>query len=432
MSLINQMLKDLDNRGSGAARPGTGAAPGPVRAVQESRGNGSRLVVLLLVLLLVIGGAAGWYFWQKPVTPQVKPVPAPQAAQIEMPKPPVPTVAANAPEVPVAAAPLAPAPVAAASAINPSMPTVAASAPVTAPAAPAMPAAPAASGLNPPPVALAPAGQSAVKLSASKEARSEAVAADQSQARAPETTAPLPAEKAMKLSLSNTLNSIAAPEPRQSKSALKGAKKRGGATGAPGVQIKETTPHQHAENAYNNAISLISAGQKAEAIAALETILLSHPKHAAARQTLVGLLLDAKRPGDAARVLEEGLTLDPKQTGMAMILARIQIERGGSAVALATLQRSLPHAVNRPDYLAFTAAMLQREKRHREAITHFAHAVRLSPQNAHWWMGYGVSLQAEGQPKEARQAFVRARDLRKLPPELQAFVEQKISQIGGV
>lgn len=407
MSLINQMLKDLDNRGSGAAQPGSGAAPSPVRAVQESRGKNSRLMVLVLVLLLVLGGAAGWYFWQKPAAPQVKPVPAPQAAQIEMPKPPVPTVAANTPEVPLAPA----------SGISPSTPQVAVSAPV------------AASATSPASPAPAP---TSVKPTASKEAHSVTAVPAQPKPRSPEAPAPVPADKAMKLSLSNTLNSIAAPEPRQPRAASKGAKKRGGAADAPGVQIKETTPHQHAENAYSNAISMISAGQKSEAISALETILLSHPKHAAARQTLVGLLLDAKRPGDAARVLEEGLTLDPKQTGMAMILARIQIEQGGSAVALATLQRSLPHAVNRPDYLAFTAAMLQREKRHREAITHFAHAVRLAPQNAHWWMGYGVSLQAEGQPKEARQAFVRARDLRKLTPELQAFVEQKIRQIGGV
>ena len=405
MSLINQMLKDLDNRGTGAARPGSGAAPSPVRAVQESRGKNSRLVVLVLVLLLVLGGAAGWYFWQDSAVSATKPAPLPPAAKIDSPKPPVPTVAAS-PDASTSSP---------TSGVNPSVPTLAMNAPVAS-------AAPAASGVSPPPA----------PTSASKEVHSVAAVPAQPKARSPEAPAPVPAEKAMKLSLSNTLNSIAAPEPRQPRAASKGAKKRGGAADAPGVQIKETTPHQHAENAYSNAISMISAGQKSEAISALETILLSHPKHAAARQTLVGLLLDAKRPGDAARVLEEGLTLDPKQTGMAMILARIQIEQGGSAVALATLQRSLRHAVNRPDYLAFTAAMLQREKRHREAITHFAHAVRLAPQNAHWWMGYGVSLQAEGQPKEARQAFVRARDLRKLTPELQAFVEQKIKQIGGV
>jgi len=198
------------------------------------------------------------------------------------------------------------------------------------------------------------------------------------------------------------------------------------------MQLKETTPKQQAENAYGRAVGLIGAGQKAEAMSVLESVLMQYPQHAAARQTLVGLLLDAKRSDEAARVLEDGLKRDASQVGMAMILARIQIEQSGSAAALATLQRSLPHATNRPDYLAFAAAMLQREKRHREAVTHYAHALRKSPQNAHWWMGYGISLQAIGQAKEARQAFVRARDLRKLAPELQAFVEQKINEIGNL
>ncbi|MEA5098811.1 MAG: tetratricopeptide repeat protein [Burkholderiaceae bacterium] len=373
MSLINQMLKDLDKRGSGVA--GGEAASGTVRVVQE-QGRSRRLAVLVVIVLLVLGAAAGWYFWQGSTAPQVQPAMPPQMASAEVPKPAMPTVPA------VAAVP-APTVLEASQPVNPS---------------------------------------------AGKETRSAPTAPGKFSPTTSEPPAAAQTERVMKLAMSNTLDSIHAPEPSHPKAAAKGSKKRGGGE-APGVQLKETTAQQHAENAYGKAIALIGAGQKTEAISALETILLSHPKHAAARQTLVGLLLDAKRSGEAARVLEEGLTLDPKQTGMAMILARLQIEQGGSAVALATLQRSLPYAVNRPDYLAFTAAMLQREKRHREAVTHFAHALRKSPQNAHWWMGYGVSLQALGQPKEARQAFVHARDLHKLPPELQAYVEQKIGEI---
>ncbi|MBS1187464.1 MAG: tetratricopeptide repeat protein [Burkholderiaceae bacterium] len=415
MSLINKMLKDLDQRGTGASAD---AAPGAVRSVPAQSGGSSRsrLIVLLVLLLLASGGAAAWYFMQQPA-PAQRPVQAPVQ----------PPVAAAAPVEP-AAVPVA------ASAVAP----VASNAP------------PVASAVVPPtatparPAAQAPLASPATRNDSAPVAANPGTKSDRTKAAASAEQSAASAERAMRLAMSSTLQTItspvaapdtvkAEPAPETVRTISSGRKKRGATTAdGHGTQLKETTPKQQAENAYGRAVGLIGAGQKAEAMTVLESVLLQYPQHAAARQTLVGLLLNAKRSGDAARVLDDGLKRDASQVGMAMILARIQIEQSGSAAALATLQRSLPYATSRPDYLAFTAAMLQREKRHREAVTHYAHALRKSPHNAHWWMGYGISLQAIGQAKEARQAFVRARDLHKLAPELQAFVEQKISEIGSL
>lgn len=192
---------------------------------------------------------------------------------------------------------------------------------------------------------------------------------------------------------------------------------------------KEVTPQQYTENAYRKALSLIDAAQLPEAIGALEQVLQLNPRHAAARQTLVGLLLEGKRQDDAVRKLQEGLSIDPAQSGMAMILARLQVERGNQRPALETLQRSLPHAADQADYQAFLAALLEREKRHKEAAEHYALALRRVPQNGLWWMGYGISLQADNRLAEAQDAFTRARASTMLSAELQAFVEQKLSQM---
>ena len=245
--------------------------------------------------------------------------------------------------------------------------------------------------------------------------------------RAPLPPAPA-AEGAMKLALSGALASIAAPE---AKAAPVARGKRGaGATAAePARMSKETTPQQQAENAYSRAVTQLESGNKAEATATLEGVLAQNPRHAAARQALVGLLLDAKRSGDAVRVLKDGLQFDTSQTGMAMILARLQVEKGDTRAAVATLQQSLPHATHKSDYQAFLAALYQREKRHREAITHYQQALRNAPDNGVWWMGYGISLQAEGRIADARTAYIHARDTERLSPSLRAFVEQRLSQL---
>jgi MSHA biogenesis protein MshN len=194
-------------------------------------------------------------------------------------------------------------------------------------------------------------------------------------------------------------------------------------------QIKELTPQQHAENDYREAGSALQQGRQADAIADLEQALQLDAQNAAARQMLVGVLLQAKRTDDAMRRAQEGLTLDPAQVGLAMILARVQVEKGDLRPALDTLLHSLPYARERADYQAFLAALLQRDKRHKDAIEHYVAALAKAPQNSVWWMGLGISLQAENRLPEAKEAFEHAKTSNTLTPALQTFVEQKLTQL---
>jgi len=195
-------------------------------------------------------------------------------------------------------------------------------------------------------------------------------------------------------------------------------------------QIREFTPQQQAENVYRKAVGLVQQGREKEAVEELTYALQLDPRHTTARQTLVGLLLEANRYGDAERKLREGLAIAPEQPELVMILARLQVERNDIRGGLATLERALPYASENAAYQAFLAALLQREGRHREAIEHYLLALRNAPQTGVWLMGLGISLQAENRLPEAREAFSRASTSSKLTPELQAFVEQRLKQLG--
>jgi MSHA biogenesis protein MshN len=194
-------------------------------------------------------------------------------------------------------------------------------------------------------------------------------------------------------------------------------------------QISGTTPQQRADNEYRKASVLMQEGKTADAIGVLEQVLQIDPQYSVARQSLVGLLLEMKHQDDAMRRLQEGLTLDLRQPELAMMLARLQVEKGQLGPAVATLQRSLPHAIERADYQAFLAALFQRGMQHKEAIDHFLIALRKSPQNGLWWMGLAISLQAENRLPEARDAFARAGASNTLTPPLQSFVEQRMVQL---
>jgi MSHA biogenesis protein MshN len=200
------------------------------------------------------------------------------------------------------------------------------------------------------------------------------------------------------------------------------------AKGKRATQGRQESASQRAEGEYRRALVSLQDGRMTETVAALEQALKLDPGHDAARQTLVGLLIEAKRTDEAIRHLQAGLAIDARQPALAMLLARLQIERGGSGIE--TLTRTLPYAGNHADYHAFLAGALEREQRHREAAEQYQAALRTAPGNGVWWMGLGMALQADKRNAEALEAFQRARASGTLSPELQAFVERRLQQLG--
>ena len=196
-----------------------------------------------------------------------------------------------------------------------------------------------------------------------------------------------------------------------------------------GPPIKHISPQQQAQDEFNQALALIQQGRKSEALPHLETALELDPDLATVRQTLVGLLLESKRNAEAERLLQQGLRHNPRQAGLAMLLARLQVERGALRQALDTLNTTMPFADQEPNYHAFVAAVLQRLDRHKEAITHYQIALHLAPNSAVWWMGLGISQQAVDDDEDARTSFQHALNLHQLNAELQAFVEKRLQKL---
>lgn len=194
-----------------------------------------------------------------------------------------------------------------------------------------------------------------------------------------------------------------------------------------GMPMKQISRAQQAETEFRKGTEAMKQGRSSEAIASYQAALQLDGAHDGARQSLVVLLLEDKRGSDAERLLQERLENRPEHTGFAMLLARLQVERGATGEALVTLERSLAYAEARADYLAFLAALQQRNNLHADAATHYQAALKLQPGNGTWLMGYGISLQALRRTEEAKAAYRQALESKSLSPDLKVFVQRKLN-----
>ncbi|MDO9150380.1 MAG: tetratricopeptide repeat protein [Methylotenera sp.] len=196
---------------------------------------------------------------------------------------------------------------------------------------------------------------------------------------------------------------------------------------------KKISPEQNANSYYQQALIYLQQGRVAESQANLAKALELNPTHHEARLTLASLLLDNKRLSDAKDVLNAGLQISPEQNEFRIALARLQISAGDQATALSTLEHGLQYAPNHAAYQAFLATLLQRSGRHEEAITHYMKAVSLETNagsvKTTTLVGLGIALQAADRLEHAQQAFIKAQQTDSLSPELSSFVDQQLKKL---
>ena len=196
-------------------------------------------------------------------------------------------------------------------------------------------------------------------------------------------------------------------------------------------QMREVAPSERAEIVFRRGVTQLQEGRANAAELDFREALKLDPTHNSARQALLGLLLDSGRNADAEQLLRKTLEANPRQPRHAMVLARLEVERGEVTGAINTMVGVLPYVQTDPDFHAFLAALLQREGRHREAADYYRTALRGTPGNGVWAMGLGISLRASNQSAEARDAFQRAIDSKQLSPELQEFVERQLRELSA-
>ena len=406
MSLINQVLQDLEKRHAADAELQT--LPPFVRPV-ATRAPGSRMFMLAGVFVLAVCAITAFMYGRLWTPVPDVPLPVPPAAKINVPAP---TAAQSEPPAatPVVAA-AAPSPAyTPVSRLSDELSLVAPSPrPPQKPAADEKRAKPVAVEKRTKPVAV-PAAEVAepARLEQAQSVEQKPSSADKpQQPDSPKAVAP---------SSSTTL-----PAQPTAQDAQSGINK----------QMRDVAPSERAEIAFRKGVAQIQEGRANAAELEFRDALKQDPTHVGALQALLGLLVDSGRNSEAEQFLVKALQINPRQPRHAMVLARLEVERGDVTGAINTMVAALPYVQTDFDFYAFLAALLQREGRHREAVDYYRTALRGVPGNGVWMMGMAISLRASNQAAEAREAFASALSSKQLSPTLQEFVERQLRELSA-
>lgn len=194
-------------------------------------------------------------------------------------------------------------------------------------------------------------------------------------------------------------------------------------------KLHPLTPAERAESEYRQAADLLQKGRTADAEQHLRAAIAASAEHTRARELLAGLQLQQGHWHEAQQLLEQGIAKVPNYYPFALLLARIDVDHGSQTQALAVMESSRQAGAGNADFMAFLAALYEREGKNDEAINAYTEALKLDPREGRSWLGMGISLEAKQDWNAARAAYQRAIETGALDEKLQNYARQRLAAL---
>lgn len=201
-----------------------------------------------------------------------------------------------------------------------------------------------------------------------------------------------------------------------------------------GTVAKKIHPVSKARKAVlgiEKAMRLIRRGDYQAAEKQLRRALWLQSDNLKGREILAMLLINQGRVSEAAKLLVEGLEIAPYHPPFAKLYARILVNQNETSRAIAILERAQPDIVENPEYHSFLAALYQKLSMHERAIEKYQQVLGLRPDAGNWWLGLGISLEGQGRTEEALVAYQRARNSGSLSDNIITYINSRIKVLSN-
>ena len=172
---------------------------------------------------------------------------------------------------------------------------------------------------------------------------------------------------------------------------------------------------------------MISQRQEIQAYRELYAFIGEHEEDMQSRTVLASYLLQENRMAEVGDILLNApLERSPK---LRQIKARWYAQKGEYNLALYTLNSDLPQIETYPEYYVLLAAYYQRYGSAAEAKQAYSSLVDYDETVADWWAGLGLASDRNNEKAKAIYAYQQALEIKGLSPELFNFVKPRLKQL---
>lgn len=144
---------------------------------------------------------------------------------------------------------------------------------------------------------------------------------------------------------------------------------------------------------------------------------------------LYSVLVGAGRPAAAEQTLRQGLNLASDPSSLAKLYARVLVNRGDKEGAVRVLNAHRPAPASDAEYDAFLAALLQQTGSYAEAGEVYRGLLVVDPDSGAWLIGLAMSDDSLGNISEALPGFERALESGSLKSPLDRYARRRIAEL---
>ncbi len=186
----------------------------------------------------------------------------------------------------------------------------------------------------------------------------------------------------------------------------------------------------HTPSPLEQARQALQVGEHGRAIELLERLVRERPTDAEVAHTLARAYLLANQPERLLAWAPQRLAQTPRDSQLRMLLARTRLQLGDTAGAIATLEEQTPPLLLDSDYHALLAALYQQAGDWQRSAAVYRQLVALRPEQAAWQLGLGIALEQLGEDAEAAGHYRQAARGTTLDESARRFASERAAALG--
>lgn len=195
------------------------------------------------------------------------------------------------------------------------------------------------------------------------------------------------------------------------------------------ISRKQLTVEELTKQKITQAERAVQTNDLSKAEKLFEDVLLVSPDNKIARKQLAALWFGRQSYQPALNLLSQGIALAPDYMEYRLMKARIYLSQGQTNSAVEVLKALA--ALENVEYQSLLATSAQQAKAYQIAASSYRVLSAMQPNVGRWWLGLAVALDSNGQFSEAASAYQSAITTTELSENARQFVRQRLQELGG-